>query len=245
MKINPEARMTLSDVQRHPWFTKPNDLLSLNGDCEQSLQLASRLLARLNVDLDQQVPQEQQYPASQAQTFSTFSPNLHDEIHPASQPNMGMYSDDLVNKLSFLEDDPSMSQFSPNSELPITLVGSCIRSMLTQTQKARQFRDICPPESLTRFYSLAPFSQLLPTISDALHQLGIRVPAFPNDAYSNESRYACFRIRHTDRRKCVFMGSIVANGLGSGITRVEFLKTKGDPLEWRRFFKVTINTLLG
>ncbi|GAB1194825.1 hypothetical protein APSETT444_004076 [Aspergillus pseudonomiae] len=123
-----------------------------------------------------------------------------------------------------LEDEPSMSQFSPHPSVP-----------LSRTQKAQQFRDIVPSRPLTRFYSTWELKILVPLICEALHRLGVPVPSVP--AVSAGDASAMIRIVTRDGRMCTLQGKVIIECVSEGLFEIELVKVKGDPLEWRRFFK--------
>lgn len=124
----------------------------------------------------------------------------------------------------YLESEPSMSQFS-----------SCPAVPLSRTQKARRFFDIVPPRPMTRFFSTWELKLLVPLICEALHRLGVPVPCVPPVASGDSS--AVVRVATKDGRMCMLQGKIVVECVSEGFAEIEFLKVKGDPLEWRRFFK--------
>ncbi|PHH84033.1 hypothetical protein CDD83_2610 [Cordyceps sp. RAO-2017] len=110
---------------------------------------------------------------------------------------------------------------------------------MTLTQQARRFRDICPPESLTRFFSHVPAAHLVQMLSDALHQLNVPLaPAAP------PTLPASIRVRALDGRRQSLHGEIKIDRQplpdGGEVLDVRFVKIKGDPLEWRRFFKKVV-----
>ncbi|KAF7594323.1 Chk1 protein kinase [Aspergillus hancockii] len=123
-----------------------------------------------------------------------------------------------------LEDEPSMSQFSPHPSVP-----------LSRTQKAQQFRDIVPSRPLTRFFSTWELKILVPLICEALHRLGVPVPSVP--AVSAGDTSAMIRIVTRDGRMCTLQGKVIIECVSENLFEIEFMKVKGDPLEWRRFFK--------
>lgn len=142
-----------------------------------------------------------------------------------------------------LSEDPLMSQFAPQPSIPQSLVRTLCHlneaPLLThsqiQTQHAQAFYDICPPQPLTRFYSTHEFPSLLPILSESLHRLGIAVPPLTPQ---NNNTEVWIKIRTMDSRRCHLAGDIIAERVAEDLVQVTFSKTKGDPLEWRRFFKV-------
>ena len=123
----------------------------------------------------------------------------------------------------YLEDEPSMSQFSQRPSVP-----------LSRTQAARQFFDIVPARPMTRFFSTWELRLLAPLICEAFHRLGVPVspPSVPFGATE-----AAVRVSVQDGRMCMLHGKVVMKCVAVGFFEVEFVKRKGDPLEWRRFFK--------
>lgn len=141
-----------------------------------------------------------------------------------------------------LAEEPAMSQFSQVRGVPVSL-----------TQHARRFQDIVPSYSLTRFFSHMPPLHLVQMLCASLHQLNVHTP--PAEAvmqaatstYQDNERVAYIKIRALDGRKQAMHGEIFVDKcrLDSGdeesgadqLLDVRFIKVKGDPLEWRRFFK--------
>ncbi len=134
--------------------------------------------------------------------------------------------------LSQLAEDPTMSQFSTNPSVPLTL-----------TQQARKFNDIVPAHSLARFLSVLTFAQLLPMLISALHRLNVPVVSPSLAAMEGKERIVSLRVKALDARKQLLQGNIVIeklgmqSGAGGEVLEVRFLKAKGDPLGWRRLFK--------
>jgi serine/threonine-protein kinase Chk1 len=126
-------------------------------------------------------------------------------------------------------DDPSLSQFSQKPQVPLTL-----------TQVARQFKDIVPAHSLARFLSVLPIPALLPVLLAALKHLNIPVTA-PTPSEDREA--VVIRIKTLDSRGQALQGSVLVESIpvpgqvGLEVSEVRFVKAKGDPVGWRRFFK--------
>jgi len=91
---------------------------------------------------------------------------------------------------------------------------------------------------MTRFFSIWELKLLVPLICEALHRLGVPVPAIP--AVSQGDTGAMIRVVTNDPRKCVLQGKILIECVAEGLFEIEFMKVKGDPLEWRRFFKKVV-----
>ncbi|KAL2165370.1 hypothetical protein VTH06DRAFT_668 [Thermothelomyces fergusii] len=170
--------------------------------------------------------------------------------------------------LGALADEPTMSQFSQTPGVPLSL-----------TQHARQFRDIVPAYSLTRFFSAVPPALLVQMLHDALHQLNVPLPPPSRSAapaaHQHGEHVATFKVRTLDGRRQGLHGDVLVDrfrlvsaaaahgeagepqqqqqqqqqhppeGDDQGaeeleLLEVRFVKIKGDPLEWRRFFKKVV-----
>lgn len=269
LRVDETKRFTIDDIRIHPWFMRPNAYMSKDGKAANAVTLATSMIERLRIDFDAQVPSSQtqsqarsQKPADPMDLDSSTQPtraapawtshfaatqpttpiaDLPFEWEAPSRPGLtsisasqpttsfdrsaALATHTLAEQLS---QDPSMSQFAPTPSVP-----------MSRTQAARHFKDIMPSHSLTRFYSIAPLPQLLPLLVSSLHQLGIPVPALPQQVLeaAGKEEKAQIRIKTTDGRKQGMSGTLLVERIGDGLVEVRFVKAKGDPLEWRRLFK--------
>ena len=261
MRVNPKERFSLAEIRRHPWFTRENKYLSLDGKIENPLALATQMFESMKIDFSQDPmasrtqrsqssqdameidSQEVGIQLSSTQPETPTNDIMFDWERPpriaasngvsASQPSI---LDGLSTSGSPLEgplmEEPSLSQFSATPQVP-----------LSKTQFARHFRDIVPSHSLTRFFSLWPLTHLRAAIADALHRLGVPTPASPLAAPSATSPSVWIKIRATDARHCPLTGDVAIEkvaGIGAHLLEINFVKAKGDPVEWRRFFKKVV-----
>lgn len=146
----------------------------------------------------------------------------------ASTPYMSQLPSSTQDMLS---QDPSMTQFSQNPSIPMTL-----------TQAARKFADVMPSHSLARFISPRSMTLIIPLLLEALHRLGVPAPSFTEDSIAacEHQGSASIRVKMADGRRQGLNGHILVEKAvydGMEYTEVRFVKASGDPLEWRRFFK--------
>ena len=257
MRVDPKERFSLAEIRRHPWFTRNNRYLTPDGRLENPVALATSMFESMKIDFSQDPmasqtqTQRSQYsedamaidgPEVAVQMASTQPETPTNDIMfdwerpprlaatngiSASQPN-----DIPIIESSWderLAEEPSFSQFSAAPQVP-----------LTKTQYARQFRDIIPSHSLTRFFSPWSLPLLHASITEALHRLGVPTPASPlvNPSYLSSSAF--IKVRAMDTRNCPMSGDIVIEtmaGMDGYMLEINFVKAKGDPLEWRRLFK--------
>ncbi|KUI58125.1 Serine/threonine-protein kinase chk1 [Cytospora mali] len=261
MNIETNKRFSFAQIRQHPWYTRHNDLLTADGRVSDPIELATRMLANLRIDLTQEPTPSQRLatepmdvdsqPTSADFTagFSATQPEvpITDVIFDWDRPSLRSINGAISSTqpvvgidissngrrshaLDAIADEPVMSQFSHTPGVPFSL-----------TQHARRFRDIVPSYSLTRFYSHVPPQLLLQMLSDALHQLN--VPLQPPVAnLQSRDHITTIRVKTVDGRNQSLHGEIMVDRFvlaeGSAeLLEVRFVKIKGDPLEWRRFFK--------
>ncbi|KAK2867765.1 hypothetical protein FQN49_003497 [Arthroderma sp. PD_2] len=255
LKLDVTSRFSVEDIRRHPWFTRQNKHLSADGRLANPVNLATTMFESLHIDFTKnplfpsQLPSPSQsqptasdpmnidsdisdnlkprFSATQPESPMDVSlmdwdgpPRLTTGLKSASQPRDGITADQAILLAEQLLEEPSMSQFCATPSVP-----------LSRTQNAQRFQDIVPASGLTRFFSTWPIKVLVPRICEALQLL--HVPAAPK--MSTES--VLIRLRTSDDRKCPIHGNILVEMVSEGLVEVEFVKIKGDPLEWRRFFK--------
>ncbi|KAF2150558.1 Pkinase-domain-containing protein [Myriangium duriaei CBS 260.36] len=254
LRVNPAERFKLDQINTHPWFLKPNQYMSSKGTTLDSVALATTMMSRLRIDMSsnydsqnrsktitqadydsQSQPWAQAFPNTQPETpatdtaFDWEAPAPTTSLIAASQPTT---ASDRSAAAAFtdsarhlLDTDVSLSQFSASQALPLTL-----------TQAARRFGDIAPAHALTRFYSAVPVGQLLATLRAGLLALGVATT--DRGAEGVVGRHVLF-VKAMDARRQPMGGNVVVESLGqgSGLVEVRMVRSKADPLEWRRLFK--------
>lgn len=208
--IDPSKRCTLADIESHPWVQR--QLPETTG-----IVLANELMSRLQVNLS--TPPSATQRASQKQSATPLSQQLSVtsqdiETHQTQQASQ------RDRPLEFLEDDPALSQFTGGTQVLESL-----------TQRARRFADITGSERLTRFFSTWPPDALLDLLVEALAALDVTIVKFDAEA-------KVVHFKALDSTACPMYGSIELYRLKNEMTVADFVKRKGDPQHWRRFFKV-------
>lgn len=256
MRVNPKERFSLADIRRHPWFTRENRYLTSDGRPRNPLALATDMFESMKIDFSQD-PMASQSQTQLSQRSEDAMDNDSQDLdtrlastQPQIPSNDIMFDWERLPQLACqptamihvpinesgwderLADEPSLSQFSATPQVP-----------LTKTQYARQFRDIVPSHSLTRFFSLWSLPQLHSAISEALHRLGVPTPASPLAAPLPTSSSVWIKIRPQDCRHCLMVGDVVIEnmaGMDGHMLEINFVKSRGDPVEWRRLFKKVV-----
>ena len=260
MRVNPKERFSLAEIRRHPWYTRQNKYLSSDGKIENPLAVATQMFESMKIDFSQD-PMASQTQRSQkfqdamdidsqdtAIKLSSTQPEnptndiMFDWERPprviatnsvsASQSDIDGVSMGEASWDDRLAEEPSFSQFSATPQVP-----------LSKTQFARQFRDIVPAHSLTRFFSLWPLAHLHVAITDALHRLGVPTLTSPLATSFTKTSSVWIKIRALDSRHCPLNGDVTVErmaGIDAQLLEISFVKAKGDPVEWRRFFKKVV-----
>jgi serine/threonine-protein kinase Chk1 len=262
MSVDTTKRFSFTQIRQHPWYTRRNPLLTAEGTVTDQLNLATQMLSNLRIDLSKPVPASQgqamdidvpvgtgggwtsKLPSTQPETpitdalFDWERPtdrsSLLTSTQPTARPGILSATQPLPHHhhnhapAATLSDEPFMSQFSSTPGVPLSL-----------TQHARRFRDIVPSYSLTRFFSATPPQLLVQMLADTLHALN--VPVATSHAAGGGDHIATLKVRTTDGRRQGLHGEILVDKMvlagGEQLLEVRFVKVKGDPLEWRRFFK--------
>ncbi|TGJ84349.1 hypothetical protein E0Z10_g4402 [Xylaria hypoxylon] len=267
MNIEPRKRFSFAQIRQHPWYTRNNRFLAADGQISDPIHVATKMLENLHIDFSQQPPASQRpsQPSQDAmdiddgrssharmalsQPETPINDVLFDWERPSLRPlgthaisstqpisradaSLPPNATQSANFFDALAEEPSMSQFSQTPSVPMTL-----------TQRARKFRDIVPAHSFTRFFSHMPPQLLVQMLSDALHNLNVPLPsALP---YIGQGDHvATLRVKTIDDRKQGLHGEILLDKYylpeSQELLEVRFVKLKGDPLEWRRFFKKVV-----
>jgi len=262
MNVDTPKRFSFAQIRQHPWFTRPNSLLTAEGSISDPILLATQMLNNLRIDLTQNPTPSQKQAADAMDVemadaaaddvggrFSATQPEapIRDLLFDWERPNtrsLGTFAVSSTQPVSrndaaahhpldaydSLADEPTMSQFSQRPGIPLSL-----------TQRARQFRDIVPSYSLTRFFSHVPPEHLVQMLRGALHQLNVVLPPAPAAPDLYADLIATLKVKTVDGRQQGLHGDILVEKYRlpdmSELLEVRFVKIKGDPLEWRRFFK--------
>ena len=257
MRVEPSQRLSLHDVQQHAWFKRDNPYLSSTGKLENPVGLATQMFESMKIDFSQDpIASQRSCRSTEAMEIDGMDLSTRVSATDVGTPRNeimfdwesrsdsngasanGTHTNDSVfmsqsNWDEQLAEEPSFSQFSNIPRVP-----------LTRTQFARQFRDIVPSHSLTRFFSFWPVDQLHVALHEALQKLDAANAASSQaPQHGNHKSLASINVRMLDSRNCLMSGDVVIEsmqGVESQVLEVNFVKVKGDPVEWRRLFKKVV-----
>ena len=241
--VQVENRYSVTNVREDPWFTRKNIYLGQSGRLEHPVSMATEMFEGMKIDFSQDPNHSQRSRQSadameidsqpRANGVSTDGTTPTQEItFDWDRPSQQMTVATQYNIDERMAEDPSFSQFSATPQVP-----------LTKTQIARRFGDILPAHSLTTFYSLWQVMRLKDHIMNALHQLevsDIQASQASQMRIAEGGTLFSIGIRCKDTRNCPLLGDIVAEpvpGTDGQLLAINFMRTMGDPVEWRRLFK--------
>ncbi|KAI5290605.1 Chk1 protein kinase, partial [Ascosphaera atra] len=192
MHPSPSSRLTMEDVRKHPWFTRPTRFLTADGRLANPIGVATNMFESLHIDFNldplsmsasqsraaantnamdgdatagqkrKRVPTGPEEPLEDPVDWDG-PPRLTQDYASASQAQAGKnVSSQQLLLQEQLMDEPSMSQFSPTPSVP-----------LSRTQNAQRFQDIVPSSSLTKFFSAWPEDALAERICQSLKLMDI------------------------------------------------------------------------
>jgi serine/threonine-protein kinase CHEK1 len=259
MNVKAKSRFSFQQIRQHPWYTRQNRFLTADGKVSDPLNLATKMLENLHIDFSQQPSASQRHSQSANDAMEIDTPHapisatqpetpINDVLFDWERPTLRSLAVSSTQPMSradatlppaatqgasqfynALAEEPSMSQFSQAPGVPLTL-----------TQHARRFRDIVPAHSFTRFFSHMPPQLLVQMLSDALHNLNVPLPPQANYIGAGD-HVATLKVKTQDSRRQGLHGEIVVDKYylpeAQELLECRFVKLKGDPLEWRRFFK--------
>ncbi|ODQ79149.1 hypothetical protein BABINDRAFT_162205 [Babjeviella inositovora NRRL Y-12698] len=227
MRPNPEERYTTAKIKTHLWLKQPNPLADEQGLCRDHDLLTSKLLQNLHVDLnDAPTPGSQYQPISATQPINDIADMLDDEYDvPVA------FTQQVV---SAKEASRGRAVLSDQDEMIIELV---LRDPATlQFSNTTSRANLELTERLTRFFSVWEMPVLVANLVAALNTLGIR---FSDVGVVEQHVDTVFiTVQCLDGRRMPMRGTIkLVRVENLPLRRVDFVKSKGDPLEWRRLFK--------
>lgn len=268
--IKPDVgrRFTMDQIRLHPWVNQENSFMDSNKLCNDSEGLAERLLSNLQVGLSDEdikttlseTSQEQERNLlnnkkfiSNSQPTNDIAVMIDDEfdipVIPATQdpvthkdsPFINDITDAHEEMLAIVSKDPTILQFKNTPQYRMSQLSTTQKNLLAF--KNMPFKTA---ERMTRFFSILPIESLIPIIRDSLHRIGVSTTSIDNYSMEEltEQNHIYINVNIiAEKSKMPLRGyiKILKCDIRLPLRKVEFIKSKGDPLEWRQFFKkVTI-----
>ncbi|XBW37654.1 hypothetical protein QEN19_003235 [Hanseniaspora menglaensis] len=247
-----EDRIDLMGIKKHPWFNQSVSFADkYTGLCFDPENLFLRLTNKLKVSLSDQdfmtctqsIPRnDDEYQVTKQFNFSQpigqgLTNNLFTDSYVSVNTNeffsqVSSQGVDNMDLQSWLQHDPSLIQYT--------------QQPLDENKKVKNLKIFNHNVNniFTRFYSTYKLVDIVATLENILNQLRLNVKtniltdlAEQLKSFDEEQLLpVIIRIKTLDTKNLPLTGIIKIEN-ASLIKCVTFLKTKGDPLEWRRVFK--------
>ncbi|GMM54797.1 serine/threonine protein kinase [Maudiozyma humilis] len=202
LQRDPKKRITLQQLKRHPWYTRPLDFASSNGMCSNPQLLARKLFAKLRISLsDENYDMFTQAPgvpgiasnrgddgpgnfASTQPLNSEIGGILHDSLRTDDHVNstqittFSQYVPRTANTSALLKgDDADDKSAKPKDERWKERINSDFAMLQFHTNAdLGQFRlNKVDPFKLDKFYSIHSMDDILPTLEKAFQLRSIMV----------------------------------------------------------------------
>ncbi|KAG9322861.1 hypothetical protein KVV02_001195 [Mortierella alpina] len=219
LRINPTKRYNIKYVLKDDWYSRPNKLLK-NGHVSDPVQLASLLMDNVSETTYSPVVAYSQ-PLHTGRIEQSQNPVFDLRNYASSQParnNERASDSSLGTRIAISWQDEALELSQP----------------ATQITEAT-FLEVFSSERLTRFFSETDPDDIIEALADAM------VPNLV--AHTVHANLQQITISTTDQRRCFLTGEVKVVPYGNDCHLVMFVKSRGDPLEWKRMFKALVATL--
>ncbi|GJJ68767.1 serine/threonine-protein kinase CHEK1 [Entomortierella parvispora] len=218
LKINPSKRITIKAILKDEWYQRPNPLLT-NGQVNDPVQLASMLMENVSESCSPVVAYSQ--PLHTGRIAPSQSAVFDHRRYASSQParnNERASDSSLGARIAISWQDEALELSQPTTQLT-----------------EATFLEVFSSERLTRFFSETDPSQIIEALDDAMVSNLV--------AHTVHESLQKISISTTDQRRCFLTGEVKVVPYGPSSHLVMFVKSRGDPLEWKRMFKALVSAL--
>ncbi|KAF9928485.1 Chk1 protein kinase, partial [Linnemannia zychae] len=224
LRINPTKRYTIKHIMKDEWYNRPNILMT-DGHVNDPVQLANLLMESANDSSNCSPVVAYSQPLNTGRFLQSQIPALDMRSFASSQPsrNNERASDSSLGTriaISWQDEALELSQPSPVKGLAIMPYPNPSSFKTETIIEARESE----PDFIIDSLADAMVSNLV-----------------AHTVHSNLQKIA---ISTTDQRRCFLTGEVQVVPYGTDSQLVMFVKSRGDPLEWKRMFKALVSTLL-
>ncbi|OUM59242.1 hypothetical protein PIROE2DRAFT_15257 [Piromyces sp. E2] len=202
-----------------------------NGKCNNPNKLAARLVKKLTMAGEMKItpePLESQEIGTQIESES----NQSSVILSYSQPeNLQKTIDDTQYNDQNIMSFSQPVNYIPNDDIFKYSQSQSQNLSLSQSQQSSLF----PTERLTHFYTYGDPKIIYDKMKEVLD--GFLVP------YKSQLQSYKISFSTVDKRKCPLNGVIRIQYVDHNLKLVTFKKSKGDPIEFKRFFRAVIEAI--
>ncbi|TPX35529.1 hypothetical protein SmJEL517_g02132 [Synchytrium microbalum] len=201
-------RFTVDQIQKNRWFAIPNDMLT-DGKCNNPMAIAESMMVTLTQSGDYTMHDlSPQFSYTQPEAFQPAE-NTSMDIEPMTKRSMFSFSQPAVGRI--------VIDNSPTNDY----------GQETLSQFKRQFKEALPTDRLTRFYTEVEANAFMTHLSSLLASFLV-----PHKIYPMTLVFTT-----VDKRKCPLNGVVEIQPMSSSLNLVVIRKSKGDSIEFKRFFK--------
>ncbi|KAI8842970.1 kinase-like domain-containing protein [Chytridium lagenaria] len=216
LNVNATKRYTIKQIQSDPWFCKPNAMLSSDGLCKDTVALAEMIKSKLYSG-ESETEESDALMMSYSQPEVMFSEPMSQQGYSQSEVPRNVFS---FSQPAIENDDGMSSGLSRNDP--------------TMVQVQRQgFGDLFLFHAITRFYCSLESHEIFERLCSMLTEFVV--------PYKMKHKLMQIVFGTVDRRKCPLNGEIRIQPATEGISLVVFRKSKGDPIEFKRFYKAILD----
>ncbi|GCE97372.1 Chk1 protein kinase [Zygosaccharomyces mellis] len=245
LQPDPLKRVSLRNVQLHPWFNAKATFADDRGLCKDPKALADKLLSSLKISLT-----DDEY-----MKFTQTGYGLENGLS-STQPvktDIAAIKHDSANVEKFAFTQKLSSQYNVGGGPAMTQEPRWTQ-YLDKDIAFSQFRNDDPlpygqrlfnPLKLTKFYTVEEMELVLSMLEEALRFANISVRPDLNGRFSDLCSKLGYdgafplhiNLKSKDRRGANLHGFISIALIEENLKCISFERKSGDPLEWRRLFK--------
>ncbi|KAI8805611.1 kinase-like domain-containing protein [Cladochytrium replicatum] len=211
--INPSPgdRYTVKMIKQSAWFVERH--CTTIGQCNDPVGLATKMMNKLQESGDF----IEQISFSQPETI---------RVNGYSQSQL--YGDQ--NRFeSFSQPQPSRGD-TMLSQSQSMVSNCCVQPLeILTVRQPSSFCDLLPSAANMRFYSNEDLSVIVRAVTLLMQEFAVQFKVHPSGTRISFST--------VDKRRCPMNGEVRIQKLGEASNLATFKKSKGDPLEFKRFFK--------
>ncbi|SCV03856.1 LAMI_0H11496g1_1 [Lachancea mirantina] len=246
LQFDSRHRPSAATIKTYPWFARKSAFADDNGMCSRPELLSRRLFDNLHVALNEDIASSHHESCPKPRQVLSTQPTHFDLV------KLKVASPDLE---SFALTQAGFTQ-GLSDRLPSLTQEDSLFDYLNRDQATQQFmthkgsvQNIFTIDRLTKFYSLSDMETIISQLEKAIKASGISgqndllktFVALRNSPSGIQLKSPIsVQLKTTDRKGWLLSGSIDIIQIDERLRVVGFERKRGDPLEWRRFFKTVV-----
>ncbi|KAI9362541.1 kinase-like domain-containing protein [Zopfochytrium polystomum] len=238
--VDEDRRFQETDIRNDSWFRRNNRLLANDGSCRDPAALGAAMAHRSATETERSVSAWRTADFSEDNEMVSESADI--QPLPLSQPHLFRGDSDMTDG-SIPQRPPGVVSFSQPSQ-GAAGNGACGTSwsqssfFTAQALTRTPFQDLISSDRITRFISppgMNP-SQIIAALEHVLARLLV--------GYKLHPKLLKMSFSTVDGRRCPMNGSILIQPVCNDRCMVRFWRSKGDPIEFKRFYRLVTTSFL-